>query len=280
LPLQEERQSAVDNGASYYNAETILAAVGESKGLSSTAFVGYMPARENELSVEIADGTKWSSSILSTQLASDCKNSGCILSTAFKHTGYGSGMRLTCSTFKFIRKGEDGKKEEVAFFDKDDVSSFICFVAYPTCFRKSNKMPFHFCLKGLLDYDTLLFYAPTCNNILPAENLKQDSRTELARPGEGKNSQQVRSKNRQNRLKQRSKMIKQSIAKIRCLQKDAGLHLCDAICEQSRAYCRKKCLTKEGLEEHMVKGGHAFPSTNARDFLIREAGKAVGENAD
>jgi hypothetical protein len=136
--------SAVDNGESYYNAETILAAVGESKGLSSTVFVGYMPDRENELSVEIADGTKWSSSILSTQLASDCKNSGCILSTAFKHTGYGSGMSLTCSTYKFYRKGEDGKKEEVAFYDKADVSSFICFVAYPKHFTKPNKVAFHF----------------------------------------------------------------------------------------------------------------------------------------
>jgi hypothetical protein len=125
-----------------------------------------------------------------------------------------------------------------------------------------------------------LFYAPSWSNILSVENRKQENRTELARPGEGKNSQQVRSKNRQNRLKQRSKNIKQTIEEKRVLQKNLGLNLCDAICEQSGAYCRKKCLTKKGLEEHMRKGGHNFPSTNARDFLIRQAGKAGGALAN
>jgi hypothetical protein len=110
--------TTVDNGASYYNMETILDTIEESNGLSSTVFVGYKPNRENRLYVEIADGYKFSSSILTTVLASD--DSSADLSLAFKHSGYGSGQRLMHWTFNLCMK-EGETKKRVNLYD-DQVS--------------------------------------------------------------------------------------------------------------------------------------------------------------
>ena len=90
--------SAVDNGASYYNIETILDTVSESHRLSSTRVFGYKPDRKRELCVEVVDSKAlFSGSILLTVLAFDCKHSDSILSKTFKHSGYGLGQALKCS---------------------------------------------------------------------------------------------------------------------------------------------------------------------------------------
>ena len=78
--------NAVDNGASFYNMETIIDTISKSNGMSSTQFFGYKADRKYELLVDLTDSkASFSGSILSTVLASDCKHSDNILSNAFKH---------------------------------------------------------------------------------------------------------------------------------------------------------------------------------------------------
>ena len=111
--------TAVDNGASFYNMESILETISKSNGMSSTKFLGYAPDRRRELSVNLTDTkTSFSGSFLTTVLASDCKQSNNILSKAFKHSGYGSGKTLNCSYFSFSVK-EDDRNESILFYDKE-----------------------------------------------------------------------------------------------------------------------------------------------------------------
>jgi len=127
--------SSVDNGESYYNMETILDAISESNGLSSTSFVGFNPDRRCGLSVELTDTkTSFSSSILTTVLASDCNHSGNILSNAFKHTGYGSGKALKSSMFSFFVKDGDQKKK-IHLYD-EEVSYSCVYVCLHQIFRE------------------------------------------------------------------------------------------------------------------------------------------------
>eukprot|EP00980_Cylindrotheca_fusiformis_P024057 scaffold11480_cov117-Cylindrotheca_fusiformis.AAC.1 len=239
--------SAVDNGASYWNKESILAAVEESNGLSSTTFVGYSPVRENQLHVEIADSqTRFSSSILSTSLASDCSNSSNALSYAFKHTGYGSGKSIGCSMFKFFLKGtEKNIGDEIKFYN-------------PTT--------------GDLDEDIVREFAPSWTDLSIATNAKQAATSHIAKPGEGRNSRQVRSKNRQNRIKARSARISESVEDIRFQQKESGLFLCEETWSETGSYCTRKFLGADGLEKHARNGVHKFPSVNAKDFMACLAG--------
>ena len=112
--------SAVDNGSSYFNMETILNTLSESNGMSATRFFGYTPDRTHALSVELADKKDpYSSSILTTILdpEGDYNNSDNILSRAFKHSGYGSGQALKCSYFLFHLK-TDNKKQVIPIYDK------------------------------------------------------------------------------------------------------------------------------------------------------------------
>ena len=127
--------SAVDNGSSYFNMESILNTLSESNGMSSTRFIGYAPDRTHALSVELADKkTQYSSSILTTILdpESDCNNSNNIVSCAFKHSGYGSGQALTCSYFSFHLKTDIKKKQSIPIYDK--TVSLIFYFVSSSCF--------------------------------------------------------------------------------------------------------------------------------------------------
>eukprot|EP00980_Cylindrotheca_fusiformis_P023019 scaffold10054_cov140-Cylindrotheca_fusiformis.AAC.10 len=251
--------TAVDNGASYWNAETILKALDVSNGLASTKFVGYSPLRlENPLLVEVARNEKYSSSILTTILASDCSQSTHSLSYAFKHTGFGTGKELSCSGyFKFFTKEKTGdgmkeKKTGICFYDKET---------------------------GHLDDDMLESYMPYWKDLCAATNAKQDTQSRISKPGEGPNSEEVRGKNRKNRMRRVSAKIRKDEEDIRREQKECGLFLCDKKCEETRSYCEKVCLTNKGLGQHQSIGKHKFPSQNAKDWIARKCGKVGGAYA-
>jgi len=81
-------------------------------------------------------------------------------------------------------------------------------------------------------------------------------------------------------VKDRSEKIKLDTEEKRRLKKVAGLHLCDVKCPETGAYCQIICLEQKGLKLHEEKAKHAFPATNARDWLLREASKAGGAIAN
>ena len=127
--------SSVDNGASYFNAETMLDAIESSGGLSATTFLIYKPDRTSPLSVELSNKDTFSTSILTTVLSSDCTCNTSVLSKAYKHTGFGNGALLTCSTFKFFIEAEEGEKKSAIDFYDAEVSSLLLLLLL---LRKQN----------------------------------------------------------------------------------------------------------------------------------------------
>eukprot|EP00980_Cylindrotheca_fusiformis_P025942 scaffold14950_cov156-Cylindrotheca_fusiformis.AAC.1 len=272
--------TAVDNGASYWNAKTILTALEASNGLSSTTFVGYSPLRlQNPLSVELVRNAKYSSSILTTILASDCSMSTQMLSYAFKHTGYGSGKALGCSEFfNFIvkEKTENGKetKTDLSFYDKEvglvDVqetmfakSLFLTLIlARLLCLQTQN-----------LDNDLIEYYMPSWKDFCAATNAKQDTQSWISKPGEGRNSKEVRGKNRQNRVQRVSDQLRKDEEVARCEMKEKGLFPCDKKCDKTGSYCEVVCNSEIGLGTHQRLGAHKFPSENSKDWICRQSGE-------
>jgi hypothetical protein len=83
--------SAVNMGASYWNAQTIADAMAESNGLASTQFATFEPDRSRQI-----EGTVNCinlESILLTTLDSARENAD-QSTLAFKHSGYGEGQRI------------------------------------------------------------------------------------------------------------------------------------------------------------------------------------------
>ena len=111
--------TSVDNGASYFNAETMLDAIESFGGLSATTFLVYEPDWSSQLTVKLSDpNDTFSASILTTVLNSDCTCKNSTLSMAYKHIGFGNGEFLTCSTFKILKQAEECKKVRIFFFDR------------------------------------------------------------------------------------------------------------------------------------------------------------------
>ncbi|CAJ1930039.1 unnamed protein product [Cylindrotheca closterium] len=193
--------TAVDNGGHYYNSDTILDCIEQSRGLLSTVFAGYLPSQENQLSIELAKGERFSSSILTTDpLCQDIPNTGInnVFLMAFKHTGSGSGERLFHS--KFVLHMPEG--ETARLVDIYDTETG-------------------------LNFDLVELCKPSWTSLWTTTNAKQEKQSHLSRPGEGPNSKVVRSKNQQNRAKTKSKKIQDTVNDRRQQQKDSGLFLCD-----------------------------------------------------
>lgn len=83
--------SAVNSGSSYWDADTICEAIEASNGLASTQFVRFEPERSRKIQVEIKDINF--ESILLTLLDKE-RNEDHQSSTAYKHSGYGSGKLI------------------------------------------------------------------------------------------------------------------------------------------------------------------------------------------
>ena len=122
-------------------------------------------------------------------------------------------------------------------------------------------------------------YKPSWKGISLATNKKQSNESHIAPKGEGKNSKTIRSKNKKNRIVSKGEKVKHAIEKRRDLKIESGLHLCDIKCTITGSYCQKVFLTSKELNKHKKGAKHDFPSTNARDFLVREASKAGGSLA-
>lgn len=130
-----------------------------------------------------------------------------------------------------------------------------------------------------MDYDALELCAPSWENLITAQNAKQGNQSHVSRPGEGPNCKQVRAKTRQNRVKEKSRNVQQSIEDIRREKKNRKLCLCGAKCPETGFYCRKECLSEDGLKQHDNRGHHDFPPINATDWTALKAGKAGGSLA-
>ena len=120
--MSQLMSTSVDNGASFFNTETMLDAIEGSGGLSATTFLAYKPDRSTQLTVELSyRNDTFSTSILTTVLNSDqtCKTSG--LSMAYKHTGFGNGELLSYSKFKYFKQAEEGKKKEATIDFPSDI---------------------------------------------------------------------------------------------------------------------------------------------------------------
>lgn len=127
-----------------------------------------------------------------------------------------------------------------------------------------------------MDHDVVASCAPSLTELVTAANAKQHRQSYVSRPGEGPNSNIVRSKKGQNRLKAKSEKVRETLEATRKEKKDRGLFLCDEKCPDTGRYCRKDCLTKEGLEKHKTKASHNFPTMNATDFVVVHGGKVGG----
>jgi hypothetical protein len=93
--LNKILSSAVDGGMSYWNSETIVDAVEASNGLADTEFAQFAPDWKEKVGVNI-QGINLESVLLTTLDPDREATDQSIL--AYKHSGYGSGIRISIST--------------------------------------------------------------------------------------------------------------------------------------------------------------------------------------
>jgi hypothetical protein len=104
-------RSAVDMGASYWNSETIIRAIGDSNGLSSTQFARFAPERSKQLKSEVS--TMNFESVLLTKLDPE-RDANDQSTWAFKHSKYGKGKQIQPDKdikFSWLASNGERKKE-------------------------------------------------------------------------------------------------------------------------------------------------------------------------
>jgi hypothetical protein len=102
---------SVDQGSSYFDAESILKAIQNSNGLSATTFLGFHAVRANQLKAELELDGRLESVLLSVLDPNRDATDHSI--RLFKHSGYGSGVKVDLVTkSSFYRYDKDQTSDD------------------------------------------------------------------------------------------------------------------------------------------------------------------------
>ena len=124
-------KQAVDAGAAYSNASTILDAIERTDGLTATSFREYGPDRSCKGEVEILGIDDFGSVLTTILLPTNDGSSSFGTTLAFRHSDYGEGIQIDPQKMiKFKLTMEDGTEEKV-FPYKDDVSDYCLHITNP-----------------------------------------------------------------------------------------------------------------------------------------------------
>jgi hypothetical protein len=140
--------TSVNGGLSYYNSETVCEAIEDSNGLAATEFCCFEPKRLRTVEVYII-GISLKSVLLTTLDHDQGLNNQS--PHAFKHSGFGSGIRIDLINptlgIKFGWRKITGKKKKIAdLTDIKNVYNVDVCIDCPVCFSCSEYLTFCFCM--------------------------------------------------------------------------------------------------------------------------------------
>jgi hypothetical protein len=109
--------ASVDQGNSYFDAESILKAIQDSNGLSATTFLGFQAVRANQVKADLEIVGRLESVLLSVLDPDlDATNHSIRL---FKHSGYGKGMEVNLATQSSFARDEANTNDKDETTDDD-----------------------------------------------------------------------------------------------------------------------------------------------------------------
>ena len=111
---------SVDQGNSYFDAESILKAIQDSNGLSATTFLGFHAVRANQLKADLELDGRLESVLLSVLDPNRDATDHSI--QLFKHSGYGKGVKVDLATQSSFSRYEVNKNNEGETTDDDWIS--------------------------------------------------------------------------------------------------------------------------------------------------------------
>jgi hypothetical protein len=286
--------SAVDQGCSYYDADSFKKAFEMSGGLTATTLHTFDPDRSNRVWGKLRVSKE---SVLETIL--DEQDMSLM---AFKHSGYATGFKMSQDgMFVFHQKKEQQKKLPAIERPKGaaettrDFGSLINQFIFGEQTKKRRKETEETRMDARKRRRTTVFlkhagcplfgpvgttiaaFAPSCIRVDTAEgNRKADIPSKKARPGEGLNDKGQRKRRRLVRLTAKKNKLILEEQQLRAEQRGAGQFLCPYRCPRIGQYCRKRCLTLKGLQAHERKGNHDFPGVSSNDAAVLKASKPGG----
>ena len=231
----------VNQGGSYWNAETVIQVAKDAGGVAATEFVLFEPDRSMQLSVKLIHSMD---SVLLTIYDPDTQ-----AIDAFKHSSYGSGLEIdSVKDISFFVKTDEGKEAIALYTDE-----------------------------GEMNTEEIKRIEPKCRLQEKTRTLKSELPSFLARSGEGKYDANVMAEKSRNRVENRVNKKKLSLEEIRQAKRDAGLYLCNAKCPLSSRYCRAVFLDEWRYNKHVTKDKHDFPKgMTSKDLLVKMASDPGG----
>ena len=243
----------VDQGASFFSADTVIETAKGAGGMAATEFILFEPDRSIQLSVKMKKQS------MDSVLLSTCDpDNGYV--EVFEHSGYGEGREIDpLSDCVFSITKNEEKAEIIELYNDED---------------------------GGMKTEEIEGIEPKCQLKEATRTMKSDLPSFQPRAGEGSGDVRVRAQKSKSRIENRVQKKQLTVEEIRKEKKDAGLFLCDEQCKLTDRYCTKIFLSKNGLDRHTKKVTEKkegdkevctfLTGINARDWLLKKASDPGG----
>ena len=242
----------VDQGASFFSADTVIETAKGAGGMTATEFILFEPDRSIQLSVKMKQS-------MDSVLLSTCDpDNGYV--EVFEHSGYGEGQEidLLSDCVFSITKNEE-KAETIELYNDED---------------------------GGMKTEEIEGIEPTCQLKEATRTMKSDLPSFQPRAGEGSGDVRVRAQKSKSRIENRVQKKQLTVQERRQAQTDVGLFICNQCCKHTGRYCTKVFLTENGLDRHTKKVTEKkegdkevctfLTGINARDWLLKKASDPGG----
>jgi hypothetical protein len=284
-------RSAVNAGASHWNAETYKGAFEDSGGLTATSLFVVAPDRKKRMYGNMRGVSM--ESVLRTVL--DPQDMSL---QAYQHSDYGEGFEIAQSNmFVFDEKNPSRKLPKIKTpagsvvmvrcianhiigflgFRSSDLASMILYrIKCPIYASRTRALMKR--IPRLLDEKSLLVRA--------RKHRKEDLLSQKARGGEGANHPDQRLKRKFTRVEAKKQKHETQETEKRIKKRANGLLLCEARCQSTGKRCTFETRMKHCYEKHIRSGKHSFrKGIDALSLAAIQASKpgglmAVGSRPD
>ena len=263
-------KSIVNAGTDLISSDHILDNFGKGGGVTALKLMGFDPDRSKTVTASMDVSIN---SVLRSEL--DPATGAIVM---YKHSGYGSGVRVTIGDSRFSsagRKNFDFARNLVLY-----ILDFIPEVFEHGVESLLLKIPafrqLQFAICG-----TLHQFKPGCINLRVASNKKQElSGAGMSRPGEGAGCAANVQAARANRMEKRCQKKLSAVEQIRIDKERSGVYCCSNRCPTTGRYCTRAFLTETGRDKHVKLPNQkacCFPvGIRGRDKFVLQASQAGG----
>ena len=276
--LKKMLDDAVDSGASFWDASTIVETADAAGGMPATTFLEYTPSRgAKQLSAELPSSAPKVATFMRTTLSDDGAALECT-----QYTGYDSPVMVDWRTAVRSMAGspmpeKDKLKEELE--DRDEATAGS---KHTLVLRLGEAAGAEEGAEGAVAYAQLAVGPPAPEYSATQGENKRAAEVALHKPkGEGDGNEAARQLKRARTVKAKAARGAVAAEELTEARMEAGLMCCSAECPEPKRKCEFITQQKAHYEAHVSgrvghhtwvqRAGHGGSGVNAREVIVRLA---------